>query len=134
MDVDKHYQRKEHALFSLLERYGITGPSKVMWAKDDEVRLLLKRFNQAARLVAQFPHGGIHDTPAFVLAWWHWLGSSSEHEVLPDIVERALVVRSPVYLWLAVTLSAVASACAPVTGAAVTGSLMEFTGMCIHAS
>jgi uncharacterized protein len=49
MDVDKHYQRKEHALFSLLERHGITGPSKVMWAKDDEVRLLLKRFNQAAR-------------------------------------------------------------------------------------
>jgi hypothetical protein len=42
MDVDKHYQRKEHALFSCLERHGIAGPSKVMWAKDDEVRALLK--------------------------------------------------------------------------------------------
>ena len=42
MDIDKHYQRKEHALFSCLERHGITGPSKVMWAKDDEVRNLLK--------------------------------------------------------------------------------------------
>jgi DUF438 domain-containing protein len=42
MDIDKHYQRKEHLLFSCLERHGITGPSKVMWGKDDEVRKLLK--------------------------------------------------------------------------------------------
>lgn len=48
MDIDKHYQRKEHALFSCLERHGVTGPSKVMWAKDDEVRALLKRLNHAA--------------------------------------------------------------------------------------
>ena len=49
MDIDKHYQRKEHVLFSLLEKHGITGPSKVMWAKDDEIRALLKRSNRAAR-------------------------------------------------------------------------------------
>ncbi|HYG97682.1 MAG TPA: DUF438 domain-containing protein [Terriglobales bacterium] len=42
IEVDKHYQRKEHALFSILERHGITGPSKVMWAKDDEVRDAVK--------------------------------------------------------------------------------------------
>ena len=48
MDLDKHYQRKEHALFSCLERHGIAGPSKVMWAKDDDVRELLKRMNQSA--------------------------------------------------------------------------------------
>jgi len=48
MDLDKHYQRKEHALFSCLERHGVTGPSKVMWSKDDEVRNLLKQMNQAA--------------------------------------------------------------------------------------
>lgn len=42
MDVDKHYQRKEHLVFSILERHGNTGPSKVMWAKDDEVRDFLK--------------------------------------------------------------------------------------------
>lgn len=48
MDIDKHYQRKEHALFSCLERHGITGPSKVMWAKDDEVRSLVKQMNQSA--------------------------------------------------------------------------------------
>ncbi len=41
MDLDKHYLRKEHLLFSVLERHGIAGPSEVMWAKDDEVRALL---------------------------------------------------------------------------------------------
>ena len=42
MDVDKHYARKEHLVFTVLERHGNTGPSKVMWAKDDEVRGQLK--------------------------------------------------------------------------------------------
>jgi uncharacterized protein len=42
MDIDKHYARKENLLFTHLEKYGITGPSKVMWAKDDEVRAKLK--------------------------------------------------------------------------------------------
>jgi len=48
MDIDKHYQRKEHALFSFLEKHGIAGPSKVMWAKDDDIRTALKRMNRAA--------------------------------------------------------------------------------------
>ena len=48
MDLDKHYQRKEHVLFSCLERHGITGPSKVMWAKDDDARKLLKQMNELA--------------------------------------------------------------------------------------
>ncbi|HOQ46425.1 MAG TPA: DUF438 domain-containing protein [Bryobacteraceae bacterium] len=49
MDIDKHYQRKEHLLFSCLERHGITGPSKVMWGKDDEIRDLLKEVGRAFR-------------------------------------------------------------------------------------
>ena len=52
MDIDKHYQRKEHALFSCLERHGIAGPSKVMWAKDDEVRGLLKQLGQSLQTVS----------------------------------------------------------------------------------
>jgi DUF438 domain-containing protein len=48
-DIEKHYQRKEHLLFSCLERHGITGPSKVMWAKDDEVRGFLKDLGRALR-------------------------------------------------------------------------------------
>lgn len=47
MDIDKHYQRKEHAVFSRLEAHGITGPSKVMWGKDDEVRGFLKELGEA---------------------------------------------------------------------------------------
>lgn len=49
MDVDKHYQRKENLLFSVLERHGITGPSKVMWGKDDEARGALKTLQAALR-------------------------------------------------------------------------------------
>jgi DUF438 domain-containing protein len=52
MDIDKHYQRKEHALFSFLEKHGISGPSKVMWAIDDDIRASLKRMNQAAHVCA----------------------------------------------------------------------------------
>ena len=50
MDLDKHYQRKEHCFFSMLERHGIDGPSKVMWGKDDEVRAALKEFAAALAL------------------------------------------------------------------------------------
>lgn len=42
MDVDKHYKRKEYLLFPFLEKYGITGPPKVMWGKHDEIREKLK--------------------------------------------------------------------------------------------
>lgn len=41
-DVEKHYERKENLLFPYLEKHGITGPSKVMWAKDDEARELVR--------------------------------------------------------------------------------------------
>jgi DUF438 domain-containing protein len=41
-DVDKHYQRKEYLLFPYLEKQGITGPPKVMWGKQDEIRELIK--------------------------------------------------------------------------------------------
>jgi hypothetical protein len=51
-DVDKHYARKEHLLFSVLEKHGVTGPTQVMWGKDDEVRGLLK---EAERTLAQEP-------------------------------------------------------------------------------
>jgi DUF438 domain-containing protein len=58
MDIDKHYQRKEHALFSCLERHGITGPSKVMWAKDDDIRNLLNRLGEC-----------MHSDPSAIETW-----------------------------------------------------------------
>ena len=49
MDVEKHYQRKEHCLFPALEAHGITGPPKVMWAKHDDTRALLKELGNALK-------------------------------------------------------------------------------------
>lgn len=42
MDLDKHYSRKENLLFPYLERYGIYGPTKVMWGVDDGIRAMIK--------------------------------------------------------------------------------------------
>ena len=47
MEVERHYERKEQLLFSLLERHDVSGPSKVMWGKDDEARGLLKAARDA---------------------------------------------------------------------------------------
>lgn len=41
--IEVHYERKEQLLFPYLEKYGFTGPSKVMWGKHNEVRDMLKR-------------------------------------------------------------------------------------------
>lgn len=43
---EKHYLRKENQLFPYLEKKGFTGPSKVMWAKDDEIRVQIKQISQ----------------------------------------------------------------------------------------
>lgn len=40
--IETHYERKEQVLFPFLEKRGFTGPSKVMWGKDNEIRDLLK--------------------------------------------------------------------------------------------
>lgn len=39
---DHHYNRKENAMFPIMERYGITTPPKVMWGVDDDIRDLFK--------------------------------------------------------------------------------------------
>lgn len=41
--IEMHYARKELVLFPFLEKQGFTGPSKVMWGKDNEVRDLLEK-------------------------------------------------------------------------------------------
>lgn len=42
MDIDKHYTRKENLLFPYLEKYGIFGPTQVMWGVDDGIRAAIK--------------------------------------------------------------------------------------------
>jgi DUF438 domain-containing protein len=45
--VENHYQRKEHQLFPLLERHGVTGPSQVMWGVHDQIRTELRSARNA---------------------------------------------------------------------------------------
>ncbi|MDQ0196644.1 DUF438 domain-containing protein [Paenibacillus wynnii] len=42
LDLDKHYSRKENLVFPYLEKYGIYGPTKVMWGVDDGIRNMIK--------------------------------------------------------------------------------------------
>ncbi|MCG7406367.1 DUF438 domain-containing protein [Paenibacillus sp. ACRRX] len=44
--IDKHYSRKENLLFPYLEKYGIFGPTQVMWGVDDGIRSMLKDAGQ----------------------------------------------------------------------------------------
>lgn len=41
-EIEQHYVRKENQLFPVLEAKGISGPSKVMWALHDDIRMMLK--------------------------------------------------------------------------------------------
>lgn len=41
-EVDTHYLRKENQLFPVLEAHGIEGPTKVMWAIQDDIRGRIK--------------------------------------------------------------------------------------------
>ncbi|MEK5024924.1 DUF438 domain-containing protein [Paenibacillus sp. FSL M7-1046] len=47
LDLDKHYSRKENLLFPYLEKYGIYGPTKVMWGVDDGIRAMIKEAKAA---------------------------------------------------------------------------------------
>ncbi len=40
--IELHYVRKENQLFPILEAHGISGPSKVMWALHDDIRMMMK--------------------------------------------------------------------------------------------
>ena len=42
-DFPRHYLRKENLLFPILERYGFTGPSQVMWGIQDQIRAGLSK-------------------------------------------------------------------------------------------
>jgi DUF438 domain-containing protein len=41
-EIDIHYVRKENQLFPVLEKHGVVGPTKVMWALDDDIRSRIK--------------------------------------------------------------------------------------------
>lgn len=41
-EVEKHYLKKENQLFPLLESKGVSGPTKVMWAIHDDIRMMIR--------------------------------------------------------------------------------------------
>ena len=47
LEIAKHYSRKENILFAYLEKHGVSGPPKVMWAIQDDIRAQLKQISQA---------------------------------------------------------------------------------------
>ncbi len=42
-----HYTRMQNQLFPMLEKAGITGPSTVMWAKQDDIRKMIGELNES---------------------------------------------------------------------------------------
>ena len=48
-EVEIHFQRKENQLFPFLEEVNFTGPSRVMWGKQDEIRAVFKEIDAALK-------------------------------------------------------------------------------------
>lgn len=46
LEIEKHFSRKENIIFAYLEKYGVSGPPKVMWALHDDIRVELKKISQ----------------------------------------------------------------------------------------
>ncbi|OFT81659.1 histidine kinase [Granulicatella sp. HMSC30F09] len=46
---ENHYQRKEYAMFPIMEKKGITAPPKVMWGVHDQIRDLYRDFKKALK-------------------------------------------------------------------------------------
>ncbi len=47
-ESERHYLREENALFPVLERHGITGPTAQMWTEHNEIREVKKRLYSLA--------------------------------------------------------------------------------------
>jgi len=48
-EVEIHFQRKENQLFPFLEEVNFTGPSRVMWGKQDDIRAIFKEIDAALK-------------------------------------------------------------------------------------
>lgn len=57
--LDRHYSRKENLFFPYLEREGVTAPPKVMWAVDDDIRLMWKTLLSGEELSPELLTGNI---------------------------------------------------------------------------
>ena len=46
MSIHSHYSKKEELFMPILYQHGVTGPSQVMWAADDEIKLAIRNINK----------------------------------------------------------------------------------------
>ncbi|MCM3603328.1 DUF438 domain-containing protein [Robertmurraya korlensis] len=67
LDIDKHYSRKENLLFPFLEKYGIFGPTKVMWGVDDRIREAIKTAKQVLTNYTNQDHQTAVNSVEFVI-------------------------------------------------------------------
>jgi uncharacterized protein len=67
LDIDKHYSRKENLLFPFLEKYGIFGPTKVMWGVDDRIREAIKTAKQVLTNYSNDDHQTAVNSMEFVI-------------------------------------------------------------------
>ncbi|SHS24259.1 Uncharacterized conserved protein [Mycobacteroides abscessus subsp. abscessus] len=67
LDLDKHYSRKENLLFPFLEKYGIFGPTKVMWGVDDRIRESIKSAKQVLTNYTKHDHQTAVNSIEFVI-------------------------------------------------------------------
>lgn len=67
LDIDKHYSRKENLLFPFLEKYGIFGPTKVMWGVDDHIRDSIKTAKQVLTNYSNDDHQTAVNSMEFVI-------------------------------------------------------------------
>ncbi|WP_391560642.1 DUF438 domain-containing protein [Robertmurraya sp.] len=67
LDIDKHYSRKENLLFPFLEKYGIFGPTKVMWGVDDRIRETIKTAKQVLTNYSNHDHQTAVNSLEFVI-------------------------------------------------------------------
>jgi len=84
-EVEKHYLRKENQLFPVMEKLGITGPPKVMWAVHDDIRALLKKTKAA---LESADATSVVDNGVAFLTKLEDMISKEENILFPMVLER----------------------------------------------
>jgi DUF438 domain-containing protein len=87
-DVDKHYKRKEEVFFPILEKYGIMGPTQVMWGVDDEIRAGLKHVREELLSFREADRAKVVDAVRTVLTRIKDMIFKEEKILLPMMEER----------------------------------------------
>lgn len=86
--VDTHFNLKENVLFAYLDKHGVSGPTRVMWSTDDEIRDTIKA---AIKHAAEFP-GDVSGVVQYMHPTMSKLGEllRKEEEILLPLLAETL--------------------------------------------